>query len=76
MDWAGLVLNILGCVLNARKNIWCWPVWLLANALWTAHWIMHKEPAALVMILVYSCLNVYGYFYWRKKEDNENDEPS
>lgn len=72
-DWVGLILNLIGCVFNAKKSIWCWPIWLAGNAAWLAYWIPKSELAAILLTCTYVALNIYGYREWKKLE-KENAE--
>jgi len=69
-DWIGLILNIFGCILNAKKSIWSWPVWMLSNIAWLIYWIPKSETAAIILVCSYLVINVYGYREW-SKNDNE-----
>jgi nicotinamide mononucleotide transporter len=60
-------LSITGLYLNAKKNIWCWPVWLLSSILWAVYFIHQHEIASIIMWIVYSGFNIFGWLEWSKK---------
>ena len=68
--WAAFALSVLGLWFNARKNIWCWPVWLLSNLLWIAHTLAVQEWAALATWCVFLAFNGYGWLAWRRPADS------
>jgi nicotinamide mononucleotide transporter len=66
MDWIGLALNFIGAILNTRKIIWCWPVWILANTAWVVYWWPKQEYAMLLLMGMFTCLNIYGWWHWTR----------
>lgn len=66
IGWIASTLSIIGIVLNAKKNIWCWPIWLLSNVLWVYHCMQVGDSAALVTWIVFGAFNIYGWYNWRK----------
>ena len=76
LDWIGVVFNLVGCYLNAKKKMSCWLVWIAGNTVWLIYWFPKSEYAAIILTIVYSVLNVYGYRCWKKmaKEESKGRE--
>jgi nicotinamide riboside transporter PnuC len=68
LDWLGLTANIVGCILNAKQKLSCWPVWIIGNGIWITHWVRQGEVAAIVLDIIYIALNFYGYYCWKNTE--------
>lgn len=66
IPWIASALSILGLFLNARRHIYCWPVWLASNVLWIAHCVGVREWAAVVTWGLFLVFNAYGLYAWRK----------
>jgi len=62
--WIAFLFSMVGIVLNAKKIIWCWPVWLVSNVLWIIHMTQTHDNAALMTWVVFLAFNVYGYYEW------------
>jgi len=65
-----MVISIFGLFLNARKNILCWPIWLISSVLWVVYFIHLQEHASIIMWIVYTGFNIYGWFAWKKAKQN------
>jgi len=69
-EFLGLIsgtLGILGVLLNNRRLIWCFPVWLLSNALSCS---LHLHAALWSLAgrdLVFLILSFDGWRRWRKR---------
>jgi len=67
IEWVATGLSIGGIVLNARKRLWCWPVWILSNLLWIYYFMrINVVPAQTLLNVVFALANMYGYYYWTK----------
>lgn len=66
LGWVATVISISGIVLNAKKNILCWPIWLMSNAAWITYFIIKFDPPSLILWIVFTIFNVYGWIQWRK----------
>lgn len=64
MSWAALFLTILGLVMNARHVIWNWPVSIMGNLCWIAHFGSAQEYAGVTMNVLLLIVNIYGWRYW------------
>ena len=68
VGWLATLLSFFGIVLNGRKNIWCWLVWIISNAFWMALGIHYRDSAMIGSQVGFFVLNVYGWLSWAKKE--------
>lgn len=61
------ILALLGVVLNIKKNILCFYIWLVTNASWAVIDFYKGIPAQGVLFSIYTLLAVYGIYEWKKK---------
>lgn len=67
LGWIATSISIIGILLNANKNILCWPVWLLSNIAWILYFILVKwDLPSIVLWIVFAIFNVYGWVQWKK----------
>jgi nicotinamide riboside transporter PnuC len=67
MYWLVSLAALVGVVLNIRKCAWCFPIWVVTNAVWAfADWTRGLHAQAALMA-VYCALAVYGALSWRKE---------
>ena len=67
------VLAVFGCVLNNRKLIACFYLWIASNVI--TGWI-HADMAVyslLVRDIIFSGLAIEGLYRWRKKHDTKKN---
>jgi nicotinamide riboside transporter PnuC len=64
------LLALVGVVLNIKKNIWCFYIWLVTNASWAFVDFYKGIPAQGVLFTIYTLLAVYGIVEWRKEKTN------
>jgi len=69
LGWGASVLSIFGIYLNARKNIWCWYVWLVSNVGWLIYYLDKKDLPAIVLWIAFACFNVYGLIMWKRNKE-------
>lgn len=67
MNTIALILSLIGIVLNARKNIWCWAVWIIADICWIWVAVPTGDIHQIIMWTVFGGFNVYGWTQWLKK---------
>ena len=64
LGWIGAFLVILGYYFNAHQHLSCWGVWIAGN-LCVAGYSAHKKAyPTLLMSLIITGMNIYGYFSW------------
>ena len=66
IGWVGAFLVVFGYYLNANYQTSSWIVWICGN-LCVAAYSMHKKAyPTMVMSIVITIMNIYGYFSWIK----------
>jgi hypothetical protein len=64
IGWLGAGLVIFGYYLNANCYVSSWVVWTIGN-LCVAGYSAHKKAwPTLVMSIIITIMNIYGYFKW------------
>jgi nicotinamide mononucleotide transporter len=66
IGWLATLISVIGIVLNAKKIIYCWPIWLLSNVLWITYFVVLKNYPSIVLWIMFSIFNVYGWLEWNK----------
>lgn len=64
IGWIASVFSLAGVILNAYLIIWCWPVWCLGNTLWMYWSVKKKEWSQLILWIVFTLANFYGWYQW------------
>jgi len=64
LGWLGFILAIVGCIFNAKRSLWCWPIWLSSNACWITYAIPANQWALIAMEITFVTTNVYGWVKW------------
>ena len=64
IPWIALILSIIGIILNARKVIYCWLVWIIANVFWIVHSISVGDYVTTIVWAVFTVSNIYGWRKW------------
>jgi hypothetical protein len=66
--WIVALINIFGCLLNARKNLWCWPIWIGTASINSWWYLFYRPDFPMALIWVsYIGFDAYGWYYWRKE---------
>ena len=61
------ILSVVGVLLNNRRLIWCFPIWLISNTLSLAiHW-QSDIWSLTVRDAVFIVLAVEGWLLWKRK---------
>lgn len=67
MEWIAVILSLIGMILNAKKNIWCWPIWILSDCVWLyCVAIKTYQPQQIILWIAFLISNIYGWYWWRK----------
>jgi nicotinamide riboside transporter PnuC len=64
LPWIAMSLSLAGVFLNARKIIWCWPIWCLANTGWCIDAWMRSDWPQVILWIVFTIFNCYGWWCW------------
>jgi nicotinamide mononucleotide transporter len=68
LGYSSFVVSLIGILLNAKKKISCWPVWLVSNAGWIVYSLIEKDVPSIVLWIAFSAFNVYGWIQWKKDQ--------
>lgn len=71
-----LFLSILGTIFSLGGNILIilkkrsgWLTWIVGNLLWIGvNFLGEFNLPMILMYLVYICINIEGFIYWKKEE--------
>lgn len=66
-DWvelAGFATTSLGIWLTARRNLWCWPVVLAADALYLAVFYQARLLSDALLQIFFLGFTLYGWWHW------------
>jgi nicotinamide riboside transporter PnuC len=66
MSWIAFLFSIVGVILNAKKIIWCWPMWIIANLFWFIISIQKRDYPQIFMWTIFEIGNVCGWIQWVK----------
>lgn len=64
LPWVLTIISILGVILNAYKNIWCWPIWTLGNIGWCYISIKRNDYPQIIIWIVFTFFNILGWYQW------------
>jgi hypothetical protein len=65
--WLVSLAALVGVWLNIRKQVACFYLWSVTNAIWTyADW-MHGLRAQAALQAAYFALSIWGIVRWRKE---------
>ncbi len=73
MNWIACFLTALGLILNAKKKIICWPIWIIGDFLWIIHFLLTKEYAGTVVNIIFIAINICGWYSWNKFKITNNN---
>lgn len=68
LDWIFAGISFIGCILNIKKNIYCWPIWTIASIGFAIDHYYNGKWALMIYFATYIPMNIYGYLIWRKDE--------
>jgi nicotinamide mononucleotide transporter len=72
-EWVAFLLSLVYVVLNARQNIWCWPVGAASVLVYAFVFFNAKLYADAGLQVIYLGFSLYGWLSWRqiKLEDTQ-----
>lgn len=80
ISWIITFLCIVGSLLNAWKNRWCFLFWSIGNIAWLVIDLMSHNYSRAVLDIFQQIVTTYGAFCWRKDDLNDEsktkDEPA
>ncbi len=65
--WPVVAASLLGTVANIYRRRWCFVLWAATNVTWTVYDIYKTAYPQAVLMAVYFCLAIWGWFSWRAK---------
>jgi hypothetical protein len=66
LGYFAALISLTGIILNAKKNLLCWPVWLFSNVLWIIYSSIEGDIPSVILWTMFSGANVYGWLQWKK----------
>lgn len=70
IEFFGTVFNLLSVYLVAKKNLWTWPVGLIAVVLFAILFYQIRLYGDFIEQIYYFAACVYGWWIWLKNRDN------
>lgn len=64
-----LITGTLGVWLTIKQNIWCWPFALISVAASIVEFYNERLFGDMSLQIFYFFAGVYGWIYWKKKQD-------
>jgi len=79
LGWIAVVLGLTGAILNARKNIYGFYIWIVSNALMIFIYVSESVGVPFtegkwygaLLFAMYFLLSIYGIIQWRKEGKNK-----
>jgi len=71
LGYFAALVSLIGIVLNAKKNMLCWPIWLISNFLWIGYSLLEMDIPSIVLWIMFSFANIYGWVIWKKLKTNK-----
>ena len=71
LGYIAAFISLIGIILNAKKHMGCWPVWLFSNVLWITYSGIEGDVPSIVLWILFSIFNIYGWVQWRKDRKKE-----
>lgn len=65
-EWAAFLLSLVYVVLNARQNIWCWPIGAASVIVYAWVFYTSKLYADSGLQIIYFIFSLYGWISWKK----------
>jgi nicotinamide mononucleotide transporter len=73
LEIVAVIVSFLGIWLTARRQIWCWPVNLLACALYFKLFLDVRLYADMVLQALFGVLILYGWFIWARGKEKTGE---
>ena len=71
LGWIATIISIIGILLNSKKNILCWPVWLVSSLMFVIYFIVLQDNPSILLWVVFSGFNLYGWIQWKKDKNKK-----
>jgi nicotinamide riboside transporter PnuC len=74
LTWILVLLNVVGIILNNKKDHRCFYIWIPTNLAWCIFNLYHDLYSQSFMFGLYFIFAIFGLKSWKKKEKkNESD---
>jgi nicotinamide riboside transporter PnuC len=67
LGYFAALVSFIAILLNARKNILCWPIFLVSNVLWIYYSYIEGDIPSILLWAMFSGANVFGWWSWKNK---------
>ena len=67
LEIAAVVINIAGVWLTARRQVWCWPVGMVAVLLYAQLFYRSKLYSDMLLQGLFALMQLYGWWQWRRQ---------
>ena len=67
IGWIATLMLLLGYILNARKKISSWVIWMIGNTLMCMYAILIESNSIAFLSTVLVGLNIYGFISWKRQ---------
>lgn len=67
IEFFGTLLNLAAVILIARKNVWTWPIGIVAVVLFALLFYQIQLYADFIEQLYYFATNIYGWWLWQRR---------
>lgn len=71
IELIAVILTLLSVWLTSKRNILCWPVGILAALSYMWFFNITSSIANIWLQLVYVAQSIYGWYFWKKKENDD-----
>lgn len=71
LEWIGVITGILCVWLAAKNNIYSWPIAIVSVLVYVFIFFDSKLYADMGLQIYFLIMNIYGWYYWSKKSNNE-----
>ena len=72
-NWTMSAIGLAGTLINAERNKWGFPFWLVSNLYMTIRFAVIGEYDQMVLFFIYFLLAIRGIVSWTKKEKREGN---
>jgi hypothetical protein len=66
VNYIYMLFSICGVLLNAKKVIWCWPIWCVGNLGWMYNAYVVRDWPQFAVWVVFTLANLYAWRCWQK----------
>jgi hypothetical protein len=64
----GIMFEFAGMVLNANKNKYCWPLWMVGDILFLIAAIFIADTMFILIWCMFIINNFYGWYKWKNSK--------